>query len=67
MRQQSDALHFFPMKPGVPMTTAASTVLVVKGKLLSPILVGGALAGTFDITAAFITFGLGNPRVIAGG
>ena len=55
------------MKPGVPMTTAASTVLVVKGKLLSPILVGGALAGTFDITAAVITFELGNPRVIAGG
>ena len=49
------------------MTTAASSVSIAKGNLLRPILVGGALAGTFDITAAFITFGLGNPRVIAGG
>ena len=40
---------------------------VLKGNLLRPILVGGALAGTFDLTAAFITFGLGNPRLIAGG
>jgi hypothetical protein len=36
-------------------------------KLLYPILVGGILAGTFDLIAAFITFGLGNPRLIAGG
>jgi hypothetical protein len=28
---------------------------------------GGALAATFDLTAAFITFGLGVPRTIAGG
>ena len=44
-----------------------SSVPVARTNLLLPILVGGGLAGTFDITAAFITFGLGNPRLIAGG
>jgi len=29
--------------------------------------VGGAIAGTFDLTCAFFTFGLGAPRGIAGG
>jgi hypothetical protein len=49
------------------MSTAASSVPVASGSLLRPILVGGALAGTFDLTAAFISFGFGNPRLIAGG
>ena len=49
------------------MSTAASAVPVAKGNLLRPILVGGALAGTFDLIAAFITFGPGVPRAIAGG
>ena len=47
--------------------STTSAVPVAGAGLLLPILVGGALAGTFDITAAFITFGLGNPRLIAGG
>lgn len=49
------------------MSSASISAPVPKGNLLRPILVGGALAGTFDLTAAFITFGLGNPRLIAGG
>ena len=49
------------------MDTAASSVPVAGTSLLRPILVGGALAGTFDLTSAFITFGLGVPRGIAGG
>jgi hypothetical protein len=36
-------------------------------RILVPILVGGAVAGTFDITSAFITFGWGVCRNIAGG
>ncbi len=49
------------------MGTATSSVPVARANLLRPILVGGALAGTFDLIAAFITFGLGVPRAIAGG
>ena len=48
------------------MTTATSSVPLATGSLLRPILVGGALAGTFDLIAAFITFGPGVPRAIAG-
>lgn len=36
-------------------------------RLILPILVGGALAGTFDLTSAFITLGPKNPLLIAGG
>jgi hypothetical protein len=36
-------------------------------RLLLPILVGGAVAGTLDITSAFITFGWSVCRGIAGG
>ncbi len=32
-----------------------------------PIAVGGAVAGTLDLTSAFITFGWSTPRAIAGG
>ncbi|HEX6493920.1 MAG TPA: hypothetical protein VF018_00460 [Acidobacteriaceae bacterium] len=49
------------------MSSASIAAPVLKDKLLRPILVGGALAGTFDLISAFITFGLGNPRLIAGG
>lgn len=49
------------------MTTAAFSVPVEKTDLFRPILVGGAVAGTLDLTSAFITFGLGNPRIIAAG
>jgi hypothetical protein len=49
------------------MSTAASPVTIASGNLLRPILVGGALAGTFDMISALITFGPGVPRAIAGG
>ncbi len=49
------------------MSSASISVPELRGNLLRPILVGGALAGTFDLVSAFITFGLGNPRLIAGG
>jgi hypothetical protein len=49
------------------MSSTSFSVTAPTGKLLRPILVGGALAGTFDLISAFITFGLGNPRIIAGG
>jgi hypothetical protein len=35
--------------------------------LLYPILAGGAVAGTLDLTVPFITFGPDNPRIIAAG
>jgi hypothetical protein len=49
------------------MSTAAISMRVNKPKLLRPILVGGAIAGTFDMTAAFITYGPNNPKIIAAG
>lgn len=49
------------------MSAAATSVPSTRTSLLRPILVGGFLAGTFDLTAAFISFGLGVPRAIAGG
>ena len=49
------------------MTTAAYSMTAGKPSLLRPILVGGAIAGTFDITAAFITFGMNSPKFIAAG
>jgi hypothetical protein len=49
------------------MTTAAFSITHPKANLLRPILVGGVIAGTFDLTSAFFTFGLGAPRGIAGG
>jgi hypothetical protein len=46
----------------------ASSLAQVKGqKILLPILVGGAVAGSLDLTAAFLTFGWGVPRAIAAG
>ncbi|PWT73145.1 MAG: hypothetical protein C5B46_05845 [Proteobacteria bacterium] len=49
------------------MTTAAFSMTAERPNLLRPILVGGAIAGTFDIVAAFITFGMNSPKAIAGG
>ena len=49
------------------MTTVAIPMRVQRGKLLLPILVGGAVAGTLDLISAFITFGLVVPRGIAAG
>ncbi len=49
------------------MTTTPITLRLQQSSLLLPILAGGAVAGTFDLIAAFITFGPGSPRAIAGG
>ncbi len=49
------------------MTTAAFTTSVQRTRLLLPILVGGAIAGTLDLTSAFITYGHNMPRGIAAG
>jgi hypothetical protein len=39
----------------------------MKQSLLIPILAGGLVAGSLDLTAAFVTFGWGVPRAIAAG
>ena len=49
------------------MTSTLIPTSTLRTRLLRPIFIGGALAGTFDLTSAFISFGLGNPRLIAGG
>lgn len=49
------------------MTSTLIRASTLRTRLLRPIFIGGALAGTFDLTSAFISFGLGNPRLIAGG
>lgn len=49
------------------MTTAAFPIASQSNSLLRPILLGGAVAGTFDLTSAFFTFGANAPRGIAGG
>ena len=49
------------------MTTAALSLAASKPKLLRPILAGGAIAGTLDLIAAFISFGANVPRNIAAG
>lgn len=49
------------------MTTASFSIPMHSPRLLRPILVGGAIAGTLDLTSAFITFGANVPRAIAGG
>jgi len=48
------------------MNAAASTSNQIRS-LLRPILAGGLVAGSLDLTSAFITYGVGVPRVIAGG
>jgi hypothetical protein len=49
------------------MAVAALSMARQENDLPRPILVGGAAAGTFDLTTAFITFGPDNPRIIAAG
>jgi hypothetical protein len=49
------------------VTTASFSLPVRKPRLLNAILVGGAVAGTLDLTSAFFTFGVNVPRAIAGG
>ncbi len=49
-------------------TSATSAALAVaKPKILLPILIGGLVAGMFDLISAFITYGWGVPRAIASG
>jgi hypothetical protein len=62
------ALHGTIASPEVcSMTTTPVTLRLQQSGLVPPILAGGAVAGTFDMIAAFITFGLGAPRGIAAG
>ncbi len=49
------------------MGTVAQSTTSRQTRLLTPILVGGAIAGTLDITSAFITYGHDMPRGIAAG
>ena len=49
------------------MPTASFSIRGTKRKLLRPILVGGAIAGTLDMTSAIITYGPNNPKIIAAG
>ncbi len=49
------------------MALAVPLLRTQTGTLLGPILVGGAVAGTLDQISAFMTFGWGVPRAIAGG
>src|SRR5262249_13958705 len=49
------------------MNTAPPSMTIARASQLRPILAGGALAGTFDMIAAFVTFGPGVPVAIAGG
>jgi hypothetical protein len=45
----------------------SATALEPQSKILIPILIGGFVAGSLDLTSAFITFGWGVPRAIAAG
>ena len=49
------------------MTATSFPLTASKPNLLRPILAGGAIAGTLDLIAAFITFGRNVPRSIAAG
>jgi len=49
------------------MSSTAIPVTVGQAKLVRPILIGGALAATFDLIAAFISMGPGVPLRIARG
>lgn len=49
------------------MSAASFTLPVARPSLLPSILAGGAIAGTLDLTSAFITFGWNMPRGIAAG
>lgn len=49
------------------MSTATSVVRLHQTNLLTPILIGGAIAGTLDQTSAFLTMGWNVPRNVAAG
>ncbi len=49
------------------MTTTVYSMARQQNRLLLPIAVGGGVAGTLDMIAAFISFGQGMPRGIAAG
>src|SRR5438094_422863 len=49
------------------MNTASHAVSVQQRPILLAILAGGLVAGAFDLTTAFITYGWGVPRAIASG
>ena len=49
------------------MSTTAATISMHESKAVLAIFVGGLIAGALDLTAAFLAYGLGAPRAIAGG
>jgi hypothetical protein len=49
------------------MSTTVATFSMQESKALPAIFVGGLIAGALDLTSAFITYGWGVPRAIAGG
>ena len=49
------------------MSTTVATYSMHESKAVPAIFVGGLIAGALDLTSAFITFGWGVPRAIAGG
>jgi Na+/alanine symporter len=49
------------------MSSASAVLSVQKPNALLAILAGGLLAGSLDLGSAFITYGAGVPRAIAGG
>jgi hypothetical protein len=49
------------------MSAVSAGLSVQKPNALLAILAGGLLAGSFDLGSAFITYGAGVPRAIAGG
>jgi hypothetical protein len=49
------------------MSTTVATFSMHESKAVLAIFVGGLIAGALDLTSAFITFGWGVPRAIAGG
>lgn len=49
------------------MSAATSAIRTHQASLLKPILIGGAIAGVFDQTSAFVTNGWNVPRIVAAG
>ena len=49
------------------MSITVATFSMQESRALPAIFVGGLIAGALDLTSAFITFGWGVPRAIAGG
>jgi len=49
------------------MSTTVATISMHESKAVLAIFVGGLIAGALDLASAFITYGWGVPRAIAGG